>query len=68
MFKLCLLSIHRVDLDTHPSVDFAGPEGLGKMHQGVGIEVDPMNTEQAKLGHPMLDPEEICQNQGGGMD
>ena len=63
-----MLSIDRLDLDTHPLVDFTGPFGPGKIHQGVGIKVVPMNTEETRLGHLLSGPEEIWQNQGGGMD
>ena len=48
-----MLSIYRLDLDTHLTVQFAGPEGPGKMHWGVGVKVEPINTEQTGLGHPI---------------
>ena len=44
----CLLSIYRLDLTPHPPVHFAG----GKMHWGVGGQVQPVNTEQTRVGPP----------------
>ena len=48
-----MLSIYRLDLTPPPPVYFAGPFGPGKMHWGVGVKVEPINTEQAGLGHPI---------------
>ena len=47
-----MLGIYRLDLDPHPPVHFAGPFGPGKMHWGVGVKVEPINTKQAGVGPP----------------
>ena len=49
--KLYLLGVYRLNLDPHPRVQSAGPEGPGRLHSGVGIEVEPINTKQIGLGH-----------------
>ena len=51
--KPCLLGIYRLDLESHPPVQFAGPEGPSKLHWGVGVKVQPINTEQTRLGPPI---------------
>ena len=48
--KPCLLSIYRLNLDPHPPVHFAGPEGPGKMHWGVGVKVEAISTKTAGIG------------------
>ena len=50
--KSCLLSIYRLDLDPHPPVQFDGPEGPGKLHWGERVKIEPINTEQTRLGPP----------------
>ena len=60
-----MLGIYRLDLDPHPPVHFAGLEGPGKMHWGVGVQVEPTNSKETKgnaiktggvggSGHPSL--------------
>ena len=55
MSKLCLLSIYELDLDPHPPVHFAGPFGPDRIHWGVGVQVELVNSEQTNLGRGVRD-------------
>ena len=64
--KPYLLDVDRLNLDPHPRVQSARPEGPVRLHSGVGIEVEPINTKQIGLGHLNQVHWNCTQIKGGG--